>query len=142
MSPAALSCHPGVTEPCSGDSRALLPPPRGCSHISHVTAAPRSLATPVPLTAGLTCQRGGKRAQQEGEKRRRKREQEGQERRKRERGRGEESAVSAEEQSGPKSPCQRLPMSSSTSSSTLPSGLAVLTTFPDVLFIPEIVSAW
>lgn len=32
-------------------------------------------------------------------------------------------------------------MSSSTSTSTLPSGLAVLTTFPDVLFIPEIVSA-
>ncbi|NWT59069.1 MAL protein, partial [Erythrocercus mccallii] len=31
------------------------------------------------------------------------------------------------------------PMSSSTSSSTLPSGLAVLTTFPDVLFIPEII---
>ncbi|OWK53102.1 Myelin and lymphocyte protein [Lonchura striata] len=30
-------------------------------------------------------------------------------------------------------------MSSSTSSSTLPSGLAVLTTFPDVLFIPEII---
>ncbi|XP_066403923.1 myelin and lymphocyte protein isoform X2 [Molothrus aeneus] len=29
-------------------------------------------------------------------------------------------------------------MSSSTSTSTLPSGLAVLTTFPDVLFIPEI----
>ncbi|NWU44401.1 MAL protein, partial [Hylia prasina] len=33
-----------------------------------------------------------------------------------------------------------LPMSSSTSSSTLPSGLAVLWTFPDALFIPEIVS--
>ncbi|NWH92547.1 MAL protein, partial [Aegithalos caudatus] len=32
-----------------------------------------------------------------------------------------------------------LPMSSSTSSSTLPSGLGVLTTFPDVLFIPEII---
>ncbi|NXU17624.1 MAL protein, partial [Pardalotus punctatus] len=32
-----------------------------------------------------------------------------------------------------------LPMSSSTSSSSLPSGLAVLTTFPDVLFIPEII---
>ncbi|XP_057240272.1 myelin and lymphocyte protein isoform X2 [Malurus melanocephalus] len=30
-------------------------------------------------------------------------------------------------------------MSSSTSSSSLPSGLAVLTTFPDVLFIPEII---
>ncbi|XP_064271113.1 myelin and lymphocyte protein [Passer domesticus] len=30
-------------------------------------------------------------------------------------------------------------MSSSASSSTLPSGLAVLTTFPDVLFIPEII---
>ncbi|XP_037986222.1 myelin and lymphocyte protein [Motacilla alba alba] len=30
-------------------------------------------------------------------------------------------------------------MSSSTSTSTLPSGLAVLTTFPDVLFIPEII---
>ncbi|XP_066033773.1 myelin and lymphocyte protein [Chamaea fasciata] len=30
-------------------------------------------------------------------------------------------------------------MSSSTSSSALPSGLAVLTTFPDVLFIPEII---
>uniref|UniRef100_A0A8C3P681 Myelin and lymphocyte protein n=1 Tax=Cyanoderma ruficeps TaxID=181631 RepID=A0A8C3P681_9PASS len=57
----------------------------------------------------------------------------------RERGRGEEAAFSTEERSGPKSPCQRLPMSSSTSSSTLPSGLAVLTTFPDVLFIPEII---
>ncbi|NXI08916.1 MAL protein, partial [Irena cyanogastra] len=33
-----------------------------------------------------------------------------------------------------------LPMSSSTSTSALPSGLAVLTTFPDVLFIPEIIS--
>ncbi|XP_005042878.1 PREDICTED: myelin and lymphocyte protein [Ficedula albicollis] len=33
-------------------------------------------------------------------------------------------------------------MSSSTSTSTLPSGLAVLTTFPDVLFIPEIVFAF
>ncbi|NXA75072.1 MAL protein, partial [Thryothorus ludovicianus] len=32
-----------------------------------------------------------------------------------------------------------LPMSSSTSTSILPSGLAVLTTFPDVLFIPEII---
>ncbi|NXY36273.1 MAL protein, partial [Pomatorhinus ruficollis] len=32
-----------------------------------------------------------------------------------------------------------LPMSSSTSTSTLPSGLAVLSTFPDVLFIPEII---
>ncbi|NXK61998.1 MAL protein, partial [Sylvietta virens] len=32
-----------------------------------------------------------------------------------------------------------LPMSSSTSTNTLPSGLAVLTTFPDVLFIPEII---
>ncbi|NXS30005.1 MAL protein, partial [Pomatostomus ruficeps] len=32
-----------------------------------------------------------------------------------------------------------LPMSSSASSSSLPSGLAVLTTFPDVLFIPEII---
>ncbi|NXC01520.1 MAL protein, partial [Orthonyx spaldingii] len=32
-----------------------------------------------------------------------------------------------------------LPMSSSTSTSSLPSGLAVLTTFPDVLFIPEII---
>lgn len=31
-------------------------------------------------------------------------------------------------------------MSSATSTSSLPSGLAVLTTFPDVLFIPEIVS--
>ncbi|TRZ19765.1 hypothetical protein HGM15179_007331 [Zosterops borbonicus] len=31
-------------------------------------------------------------------------------------------------------------MSSSTSTSTLPSGLAVLTTFPDVLFIPEIIT--
>ncbi|XP_023779034.1 myelin and lymphocyte protein isoform X1 [Cyanistes caeruleus] len=30
-------------------------------------------------------------------------------------------------------------MSSSTSTSALPSGLAVLTTFPDVLFIPEII---
>lgn len=30
-------------------------------------------------------------------------------------------------------------MSSSTSTSNLPSGLAVLTTFPDVLFIPEII---
>ncbi|XP_010180629.1 PREDICTED: myelin and lymphocyte protein isoform X1 [Mesitornis unicolor] len=30
-------------------------------------------------------------------------------------------------------------MSSATSSSSLPSGLAVLTTFPDVLFIPEFV---
>lgn len=30
-------------------------------------------------------------------------------------------------------------MSSSTSTSTLPSGLAVLTTFPDVLFVPEII---
>lgn len=30
-------------------------------------------------------------------------------------------------------------MSSSTSTSSLPSGLAVLTTFPDVLFIPEII---
>lgn len=32
-------------------------------------------------------------------------------------------------------------MSSATSTASLPSGLAVLTTFPDVLFIPEIVSA-
>ncbi|NWU47314.1 MAL protein, partial [Dromas ardeola] len=32
-----------------------------------------------------------------------------------------------------------LAMSSATSSSSLPSGLDVLTTFPDVLFIPEIV---
>ncbi|NWV04254.1 MAL protein, partial [Ptilonorhynchus violaceus] len=32
-----------------------------------------------------------------------------------------------------------LPMSSSASTSSLPSGLAVLTTFPDVLFIPEII---
>lgn len=32
-------------------------------------------------------------------------------------------------------------MSSSTSSTSLPSGLAVFTTFPDVLFIPEMVSA-
>lgn len=32
-------------------------------------------------------------------------------------------------------------MSSATSRSSLPSGLAVLTTFPDVLFIPELVSA-
>lgn len=32
-------------------------------------------------------------------------------------------------------------MSSATSTSSLPSGLAVLTTFPDVLFIPELVSA-
>lgn len=32
-------------------------------------------------------------------------------------------------------------MSSTTSTASLPSGLAVLTTFPDVLFIPEIVSA-
>ncbi|NXN82598.1 MAL protein, partial [Bombycilla garrulus] len=32
-----------------------------------------------------------------------------------------------------------LPMSSSASTSILPSGLAVLTTFPDVLFIPEII---
>ncbi|KFQ33568.1 Myelin and lymphocyte protein, partial [Mesitornis unicolor] len=32
-----------------------------------------------------------------------------------------------------------LAMSSATSSSSLPSGLAVLTTFPDVLFIPEFV---
>ncbi|NWZ36342.1 MAL protein, partial [Brachypodius atriceps] len=31
------------------------------------------------------------------------------------------------------------PMSSSTSTSALPSGLAVLATFPDVLFIPEII---
>ncbi|XP_027552795.1 myelin and lymphocyte protein [Neopelma chrysocephalum] len=30
-------------------------------------------------------------------------------------------------------------MSSATSTSSLPSGLAVLTTFPDVLFIPEII---
>ncbi|XP_009482584.1 myelin and lymphocyte protein isoform X2 [Pelecanus crispus] len=30
-------------------------------------------------------------------------------------------------------------MSSATSATSLPSGLAVLTTFPDVLFIPEIV---
>ncbi|KFP23944.1 Myelin and lymphocyte protein, partial [Colius striatus] len=30
-------------------------------------------------------------------------------------------------------------MSSATSSTSLPSGLAVLTTFPDVLFIPEII---
>ncbi|XP_010180631.1 PREDICTED: myelin and lymphocyte protein isoform X3 [Mesitornis unicolor] len=33
-------------------------------------------------------------------------------------------------------------MSSATSSSSLPSGLAVLTTFPDVLFIPEFVFAF
>ncbi|XP_061845081.1 myelin and lymphocyte protein isoform X2 [Colius striatus] len=33
-------------------------------------------------------------------------------------------------------------MSSATSSTSLPSGLAVLTTFPDVLFIPEIVFAF
>ncbi|NWW68440.1 MAL protein, partial [Ifrita kowaldi] len=32
-----------------------------------------------------------------------------------------------------------LPMSSSATTSSLPSGLAVLTTFPDVLFIPEII---
>ncbi|NWU06530.1 MAL protein, partial [Cephalopterus ornatus] len=32
-----------------------------------------------------------------------------------------------------------LAMSSATSTSSLPSGLAVLTTFPDVLFIPEII---
>ncbi|KFQ61942.1 Myelin and lymphocyte protein, partial [Pelecanus crispus] len=31
-----------------------------------------------------------------------------------------------------------LAMSSATSATSLPSGLAVLTTFPDVLFIPEI----
>ncbi|NWH54791.1 MAL protein, partial [Fregata magnificens] len=31
-----------------------------------------------------------------------------------------------------------LAMSSATSTTSLPSGLAVLTTFPDVLFIPEI----
>ncbi|NXL01792.1 MAL protein, partial [Mesembrinibis cayennensis] len=31
-----------------------------------------------------------------------------------------------------------LTMSSATSTTSLPSGLAVLTTFPDVLFIPEI----
>ncbi|NXL95844.1 MAL protein, partial [Alectura lathami] len=30
-------------------------------------------------------------------------------------------------------------MSSATSSTSLPSGLAVLTTFPDVLFIPEMI---
>lgn len=34
----------------------------------------------------------------------------------------------------------RLTMSSATSTTSLPSGLSVLTTFPDVLFIPEIVS--
>ncbi|XP_009582312.1 myelin and lymphocyte protein isoform X2 [Calonectris borealis] len=33
-------------------------------------------------------------------------------------------------------------MSSATSTTSLPSGLAVLTTFPDVLFIPEIVFAF
>ncbi|NWX90169.1 MAL protein, partial [Nothoprocta ornata] len=32
-----------------------------------------------------------------------------------------------------------LAMSSATSTASLPSGLAVLTTFPDVLFIPEII---
>ncbi|NWJ05695.1 MAL protein, partial [Crypturellus undulatus] len=32
-----------------------------------------------------------------------------------------------------------LAMSSATSGTSLPSGLAVLTTFPDVLFIPEII---
>ncbi|NXF49148.1 MAL protein, partial [Oceanites oceanicus] len=32
-----------------------------------------------------------------------------------------------------------LAMSSATSTTSLPSGLAVLTTFPDVLFIPEII---
>ncbi|NXL51921.1 MAL protein, partial [Podilymbus podiceps] len=32
-----------------------------------------------------------------------------------------------------------LTMSSATSTNSLPSGLAVLTTFPDVLFIPEII---
>ncbi|XP_009983713.1 PREDICTED: myelin and lymphocyte protein isoform X3 [Tauraco erythrolophus] len=33
-------------------------------------------------------------------------------------------------------------MSSATSTTSLPSGLHVLTTFPDVLFIPEIVFAF
>ncbi|XP_030919550.1 myelin and lymphocyte protein isoform X2 [Geospiza fortis] len=77
----------------------------------------------------------GKEPGQEGEERGRKESRKGG----RERGRGEEAAFSSEEQSGRETPCQRLPMSSSTSTSTLPSGLAVLTTFPDVLFIPEII---
>lgn len=98
VSPGALSCHPGVTGPCparSGDRRALLPPPRGCPGISRTAPCDRGsqgLATPVPLTAVLTCQqqagrkesrtgrgekeeetragRGGKEEEREGEVRR------------------------------------------------------------------------
>ncbi|EOA99490.1 Myelin and lymphocyte protein, partial [Anas platyrhynchos] len=42
-------------------------------------------------------------------------------------------------QSGRPSLQERFMMSSATSRSSLPSGLAVLTTFPDVLFIPELI---
>uniref|UniRef100_A0A674HAW3 Myelin and lymphocyte protein n=1 Tax=Taeniopygia guttata TaxID=59729 RepID=A0A674HAW3_TAEGU len=77
----------------------------------------------------------GKNPGQEGQKRGRKESRKGR-RGGRQRGRGEEAAFGTEQQ---RRRHQRLPMSSSTSSSTLPSGLAVLSTFPDVLFIPEII---
>uniref|UniRef100_A0A8C3MUH3 Myelin and lymphocyte protein n=1 Tax=Geospiza parvula TaxID=87175 RepID=A0A8C3MUH3_GEOPR len=149
VSPAALSCHPVPLGPAQEpawharlrgqpNSAASAPGlPLHLPNTSHVTPGHRVWPhlCHSQLSSSVSRKKEGKEPGQEGEERGRKESRKGG----RERGRGEEAAFSSEEQSGRETPCQRLPMSSSTSTSTLPSGLAVLTTFPDVLFIPEII---
>lgn len=89
----------------------------------------------MPFTAVFTCQQDGGREEGKAGRRGGKEEEGGREGRKEAAFGSSLGARAADSHRG------RLAMSSATSTASLPSGLAVLTTFPDVLFIPEIVSA-
>lgn len=86
----------------------------------HVCGSRSCLCLPLRRREGRARRRGGKKEEREG---------------------GKETVFGSCLQEDQPSMRESFTMSSATSRSSLPSGLSVFTTFPDVLFIPEMVSA-
>ncbi|XP_072188850.1 myelin and lymphocyte protein isoform X2 [Excalfactoria chinensis] len=84
----------------------------------HICGSPSCLCLPVRRREGRAGRRGGKEEEREG---------------------GKETVFGSCLQRGQPSMRGSFTMSSATSRASLPSGLAVFTTFPDVLFIPELI---
>ncbi|XP_021245952.1 myelin and lymphocyte protein [Numida meleagris] len=84
----------------------------------HICGTHSCLCLPVGRREGRGGRRGGKEEEREG---------------------GKEAVFGSCPQRGQPSLRESFAMSSATSSTSLPSGLAVFTTFPDVLFIPEMI---
>lgn len=86
----------------------------------HICGSQSCLCLPLRRREGRAGRRGGKEEEREG---------------------GKETVFGGCLQRDQPSMRESFTMSSATSRTSLPSGLAVFTTFPDVLFIPEMVSA-